>query len=493
MKANKAYKGGSVDQMTRAVFQKGVRILTILVLSLVLHACATQEVNVAGHAYALYQSGKYQQTLDYISKSNFDIQKPNKKQAYIAILRAFSLEALGRKPEAIKLHKKIIERFPQQPEAKQASKRLQVLVPLPVRKEIISPAAPESDPVVVVDDVVDIKVQREKTVLLQRCVKSADDEACRQYHERYSGEHLVGDIQALIESRLFQVKLIDQCLKSKIIKACRDYRVKFSDSVQIEEIINLIEKILWGRAKNSCNARRYQAYISEHPEAQYSAEAIEQLKLVKAYGVARKVNSYESYQVFLTESKGTNFAADKKCIALAKPRTTSEYWEKKSPTAHNLLQIGKTYHAISGSHKEAIHYFNAAIMKDKNLIDAFGGRGLAYLKNGQKEKALNDLEYAVELKSNDYRVYLALAGMYKKTNSGSKMLSLTKKNYQRAIEINPRCVKCYLQRAIFYMKILRRDMAIKDFSKIIKIVSPKDRANAHYKKVAKLYLNKMGL
>ena len=485
MKISKVYKGAAADLMTGAVFQKGVRILTSIVLILVLYACATQEVNVVDHAKVLYQSGKYQQTLDYISKSKSEILKTKEQQASITMTRALSLEALGRQSQAIELLEMIIARYPHLPVAKHATTRLQRLVPpMPEEPIVLVP---------IMDDVVDVKAQREKEALLKRCVDSVDDEACRQYHKRYSDEKLAGETQALFESRLFQVKLIDQCLKSKKIKACRDYRVKFPDSVQIEEISNLVEKILWGRAENSCNARRYQAYISEHPEAQYSAEAIEQLKLVKAYGVARKVNSYDSYQVFLTESKGTNIAADKKCIALAKPRTTSEYWEKKSPTAHNLLQIGKTYHAISGSYKEAIHYFNAAIKKDNNLIDAFGSRGLVYLKNGQKAKALNDLEYAVELKSNDYRVYLALAGMYKKTNGGSKMLSLTKKNYQRAIEINPRCVKCYLQRATFYMKILRRDMAIKDFSKIIKIVSPKDRVNAHYRKVAKRYLSKMGL
>ena len=104
--------------------------------------------------------------------------------------------------------------------------------------------------------------------------------------------------------------------------------------------------------------------------------------------------------------------------------------------------------------------------REKNeLILSHVYRGIAYYQKGEYNRAIDDLNKALELKS-DFALVYGYRGL---AYAGIGELDLAIRDFSRTIQSKPKSAYTYANRGIAYQKKGEIDLAIKDFSKAIEL------------------------
>lgn len=118
----------------------------------------------------------------------------------------------------------------------------------------------------------------------------------------------------------------------------------------------------------------------------------------------------------------------------------------------------------------AITLYNRVITKVPNYAEAYCGRGMAYFKLGNTDKALTDINKAIKISPD-----------YQKAHYSKAKVLISLKRYEEAIEdlnlvirLNPRHANGYNQRGIAYKLMGNTEQAFWDFGKALEI-NPKHR------------------
>jgi len=127
-----------------------------------------------------------------------------------------------------------------------------------------------------------------------------------------------------------------------------------------------------------------------------------------------------------------------------------------------------------GKFKEAIHYYNKAILIKPDYADTFNNRGAAYNGLGQYQRAIEDLNKTIRLDPASFQAYNNLGNTYNALGQYQRALSY----YNESIRLKPNYADAYNNRGTLYGKAGQYQLAIADFNKAI-ILKP-DYALAYY-------------
>ena len=110
----------------------------------------------------------------------------------------------------------------------------------------------------------------------------------------------------------------------------------------------------------------------------------------------------------------------------------------------------KSYEPVKQSANPTVDYFS---------------RGMSYLKNGEVEDAISDLNKAIKLNPENAVTYFSRGKAYFKKGDPEKAIS----DYDKAIELNPGYTDVYFSRGYYYQTIGEYGKAISDYNKVISI------------------------
>lgn len=132
------------------------------------------------------------------------------------------------------------------------------------------------------------------------------------------------------------------------------------------------------------------------------------------------------------------------------------------------------------NYQAAIPKFTEAIKLNPELEWAYNNRGSAYNRLKNYERAISDLNKAIELKSNEI-FYINRGFSYFRLNNYDAAL----KDFSKAVEINPNIAEPYFFRGAVYTELKNYDAAIKDFDKAVE-KNPKSKRFHEFR--AKIYV-----
>ena len=121
------------------------------------------------------------------------------------------------------------------------------------------------------------------------------------------------------------------------------------------------------------------------------------------------------------------------------------------------------------SYNVAINKFNESIQLNPTFYLSYKGRGLAYSRLHQHDKALADFNKTIELNPNDDNAYYNRGITYYELENFNQALT----DFTRAITINPKYSDSYTNRGITYTVLKEYDKAFTDFNKAIEL-NPND-------------------
>ncbi len=140
-------------------------------------------------------------------------------------------------------------------------------------------------------------------------------------------------------------------------------------------------------------------------------------------------------------------------------------------------------------YENAAMYYTRAIedlegSKNSNLVTAHYNRGLAYLKEGNYDRAIDDFTVVVQLTPNDDRAYYNRGNALALKNFHERAIN----DYSQAIELSPEKAYLYYSRGLAYQEEEEYyDRAIDDFTTAVTL-NPNDKKSycflgiTHYKK-----------
>jgi tetratricopeptide (TPR) repeat protein len=100
-----------------------------------------------------------------------------------------------------------------------------------------------------------------------------------------------------------------------------------------------------------------------------------------------------------------------------------------------------------------------------NLAVAFNNRGLAYANLGQNDKAIADLDQAIDFDPQMATAYLNRGAAYESKGEHERGIA----DYSRAISLDPQLKVAYFNRGAIYESQGEHDRAIADFDKAIRL------------------------
>lgn len=142
--------------------------------------------------------------------------------------------------------------------------------------------------------------------------------------------------------------------------------------------------------------------------------------------------------------------------------------DEEMETPHHPLQKA---HAADESRPpaEAIREYTLAIesgkLSQRYLVEAHRGRGHAYWRNGNENKALADYTRAIELNPEDDWAYFTRGRAYMLCGQFNKAIA----DHTKAIELNPDFAGAYTGRGVAYMKKGDLDKALADNTRVIEL------------------------
>ncbi len=129
------------------------------------------------------------------------------------------------------------------------------------------------------------------------------------------------------------------------------------------------------------------------------------------------------------------------------------------------IQFGK-----EGDFEKAISEFKEVLKLDPKNIHAYNNIGVAYFRTGDLDEAIAYYTKAIDLGLADANMYFFRGQMYGKyKQEDAKAI----KDYSKAIELQPKFSRAYLNRALSYSFLKEYDKAIADYNKMI-VIRPID-------------------
>ncbi len=134
-------------------------------------------------------------------------------------------------------------------------------------------------------------------------------------------------------------------------------------------------------------------------------------------------------------------------------------------TANDYYSSG-TIKMVGGNNHGAIEDFSKAISKDKNMVDAYFNRGIAYENLQQYGNAIRDYSAVVVLKPSMYQAFNNRGLLYMKTEKYQSAID----DFTISIRIKSDYPFTYLYRASVYLKINKLEEAKEDASLVISLL-----------------------
>lgn len=133
-----------------------------------------------------------------------------------------------------------------------------------------------------------------------------------------------------------------------------------------------------------------------------------------------------------------------------------QYRLHRSVLLYNIAQV----HTSTRSYAEAVAYYTAAMEIDPRYSEYYNERGIAYLKMGRVDDAVNDFLRAVELSAPYHEVCTNLGQAYKLRGDTKKAIAA----YSRALDLDPRQLLPLLGRAQAHEAAEEREAALADYT-----------------------------
>jgi len=119
-----------------------------------------------------------------------------------------------------------------------------------------------------------------------------------------------------------------------------------------------------------------------------------------------------------------------------------------------------------GDFEKAISEFKEVLKLDPKNVHAYNNIGVAYFRIGNLDEAIAYYTKAIDLGIADANMYFFRGQMFGKyRQEDAKAI----KDYTKAIELQPKFSRAYLNRALSYSMIKEHDKAIADFNKMVEI------------------------
>lgn len=139
----------------------------------------------------------------------------------------------------------------------------------------------------------------------------------------------------------------------------------------------------------------------------------------------------------------------------------------------------------AGDFEKAISEFKQVLRIDPKNIHAYNNLGVVYFRLGEIDRVITAYTKAIDLGIADANMYFYRGLMYGKYK-GEDAKAI--KDYSRAIELDPKYSRAYLDRALSYSFLKMPDKAIADYNKMVEL-RPGDlrlvlgvRAQAYFEK-----------
>ena len=130
---------------------------------------------------------------------------------------------------------------------------------------------------------------------------------------------------------------------------------------------------------------------------------------------------------------------------------------------------------IRGGLQRALADLNRAIELDPSLAPIYANRGLVYMYMGEPDPALADFNRALELDPNNPAFYLNRGAVYQRLKDKDRALA----DYNRAIEFQPNNAMAYTNRGVLYELEGDHERAILDFDRAVELDPKLARAHAN--------------
>ena len=129
-----------------------------------------------------------------------------------------------------------------------------------------------------------------------------------------------------------------------------------------------------------------------------------------------------------------------------------------TPNAEKVVEEGIEFYK-KGEKDKAFEKFNLAIQLDSNYARAFGNRGRIYFEQNKFGKALKDLIRAIELDDSQYLFHHNLGNVYFSTKKFDQAID----SYEKSIEINHENAWAYENIGVIYYQRIEMEKALEYF------------------------------
>lgn len=113
----------------------------------------------------------------------------------------------------------------------------------------------------------------------------------------------------------------------------------------------------------------------------------------------------------------------------------------------------------------AFEMFDQLINNGSSNADAYIGRGICYFRFSQYSQALDDMQKALSLETNNHIALFYCGNAYFKLNNDKTALEY----YDKAIKANPSFADAFAQRAFLHRKMKHHEAALNDFNRAIEL------------------------
>jgi len=163
--------------------------------------------------------------------------------------------------------------------------------------------------------------------------------------------------------------------------------------------------------------------------------------------------------------------------------TAADHSSQNTETQKHIdkgIQYGK-----EGDFEKAIAEFKEVLKLEPKNAHAYNNIGVAYFRTGNLDQAIAYYTKAIDLGIADANMYFFRGQMYGKyQQEDAKAI----KDYTKAIELQPKFSRAYLNRALSYSMMKEHDKAIADYNKMVELrpadlkVIINNRANQYFEK-----------
>jgi Tfp pilus assembly protein PilF len=151
------------------------------------------------------------------------------------------------------------------------------------------------------------------------------------------------------------------------------------------------------------------------------------------------------------------------CFSPVKVKAASQSSQDQTIQKHldNGIQFGN-----EGDFEKAIAEFKEVLKIDPINVHAYNNIGVAYFRIGKLDDAAAYYTKAIDLGIADANMYFFRGQIYGKYKyEDAKAI----KDYSKAIELQPKFSRAYLNRALAYSSLKEHDKAIADYNKMVEI------------------------